>query len=83
MNTTDVKVEPDNLSLDLPEDLKIVVVAGGPGIAGIAIGEQAAVNYTIFNRLLGLNPQNPQLQGAVTSILCEQPRQPAVVEDVI
>jgi hypothetical protein len=59
VNTTDIKVEPNNLSLDLPKDLKIVVVAGGPEIAGIAIGEQAAVNYTIFSRFLGLNLQDP------------------------
>jgi hypothetical protein len=33
----DVQVEPDNLRLDLPEDMEVIVVAGG-------LGEQAAVH---------------------------------------
>ena len=49
----------------------------------MAVGEQAGINYAIFNRLLGLDLQDPQLQRAVAGVLREQPCQPAVVEQVI
>lgn len=71
MDAFDVQVETDNLRLDflnLPEGMEIIVVAGGPAVAGMAVGQQATVNYTISNRLLGFDLQNPQLQRAVTGI---------------
>ena len=80
MDAFDVQVEPDDLCLGLPEGVEVIVVTGGPAVAGMAVGEQAAVDYTIFNRLLGLDLQDPELQRAIAGILLEQPRESAVVE---
>ena len=83
VNAFDVQVEPDDLRLDLPEGMEVIVVTGGPTVVGMAVGKQAAVDDAIFNQLLGFNLQDPQLQRAVASILREQARQPTVVEQSI
>jgi hypothetical protein len=69
MEAFDVQTEPDNLRLDLPDVMEVIVVAGRPAIAGIAVRKQAAVDDAIFNRLLGPDLQDPKLQRAVTVIL--------------
>ena len=69
MDALEVQVEPDNLRSCLPKGIEVIVIASGPAIAGIAVGEQAAVNYAIFNGLLRFYLQDPQLQRAVTGVL--------------
>lgn len=50
MDACDVQVEPDNLRLDLSKGMEVIVVARVPAVAGMAVGEQAAVDDAIFNR---------------------------------
>ena len=83
MDTFGVQIEPDDLRQISSEGHEVIVVPGRPAVAGMVVGEQAAVDYAIFNSLAGLDLQNPQLQRAVAGILGKQPRQPTVVKQVI
>jgi hypothetical protein len=45
-----IQFESDNLRLGVPEGMEVIVVAGGPAVAGMAVREQAAVDQSIFYR---------------------------------
>lgn len=59
MDAFDVQADLDELRLDLPEGMEVFAVTGEPSIAGKAVGEEATVDDAVFNRLLGLDLQNP------------------------
>jgi hypothetical protein len=59
MDAFDIQIKPDNLRLDLLEVVEVIVITGGPAVARITVREKAAIDDAIFNRLLGIDLQDP------------------------
>jgi len=45
MDAFDVQIELDDLRLDLPENMEVIIISSGPAIAGITVGQKAAVGF--------------------------------------